>query len=224
MRSGATSPTIPTARKTETANNAIAGSTFTLTVLDEKNVFATSNTLSFTSSSFASSIKGAEKKQDDLESLKTRWKYPEETASCPWCAGCYWRRLAGRWSSSKRRGFQSAHSPEEWGRLICHMLTNIFAIALVFCQSNQTHCFQRHSYHITNPIKFCEIIRRGKSTREQVSLRTWHREEMVFTSAILFNKTLQSFTKYIWWNIVIYANSFLLFLVVTFPPLSNMSW
>ena len=52
---------MPTARKTETAAKAIAGNTLTVTVFDEKKVFATtSNTFSFTSSSFASSINGAE--------------------------------------------------------------------------------------------------------------------------------------------------------------------
>ena len=39
----------------------------------------------------------------------------------------------------------------EVGETLSHMLANIFAIALLFCQSNQTHCFQRHIYHIATP-------------------------------------------------------------------------
>ena len=46
----------------------------------------------------------------------------------------------------------------DWREALSHMLTTISAIALVFCQSNQTHCFQRHIHHIANPIYWYEII------------------------------------------------------------------
>ena len=63
--------------------------------------------------------------------------------------------LAG--AAQVREGEFTKRALSEVGETLSHMLANIFAIALLFWHSNQTHCFQRHIYHIAIPVKFDSI-------------------------------------------------------------------
>ena len=50
--------------------------------------------------------------------------------------------LAG--AAQVREGGFTKRALTKVGETLSHMLANIFAIALLFWQSNQTHCLQRH--------------------------------------------------------------------------------
>ena len=50
--------------------------------------------------------------------------------------------LAGAAQVREGKGF-TKRALSEVGETLSHMLASILAIALLFCQSNQTHCFQR---------------------------------------------------------------------------------
>ena len=65
--------------------------------------------------------------------------------------------LAGAAQVREEKGGFTKRALTKVGETLSHMLANISAIALLFWQSNQTHCFQRHIYHIAIPVKFDSI-------------------------------------------------------------------